>query len=95
MYTNFLISIFIKFDGRVLNESSTLAYEEKIPPRKKFERKLPSPEPRKPTLLELAMMKNKSKVSVAPTVEILLKQKKMAHLITQKSKVSWNSSNYY
>jgi len=80
----------LQFDGHALNESRALAYEEKIAPRKKVEKKLPQSSPRKPTLLELAMMKKCSTSDrPAPTVEVLLKQKKLAHDIAAKSQVGF------
>ena len=78
----------LQFDGCALNESRALAYKEKIPPRKKVKKPQPPPPPRKPTLLELAMLKNCSVDDrPAPTVEILMKQKQLAHQIAAKSQV--------
>ena len=59
-----------------------------------MEKKLPPPAPRKPTLLELAMMnKQVAGDAPAPSVAVLLKQKKLAHQIVAKSQVKLYGSN--
>nr|XP_002127426.5 protein-associating with the carboxyl-terminal domain of ezrin [Ciona intestinalis] len=76
-----------KFDGRALNESQSLAFEVKLPPRKKLVRKQEEKKKeRKLTLLELAKMR--SEKHSTSEEEVQRKQREMASSIENHSKVS-------
>ncbi|CAK8697905.1 unnamed protein product [Clavelina lepadiformis] len=83
-----------KFDGRALNETRAIAYETKIPKRKKVQKKeLKLAKPRKSTLLELAMMnKEKQPTKFDSAITVIQKQKRLANSLQAQSLVQQNGS---